>query len=173
MRLTSCWTHAYVRVVALVLSSLHQMLARLVVPLLVAAGLIFACSPRTQSPVSSARANMRAPEGLTSHVIVDTTRGNVRFAIEVANDTRKRVELTFPDGRTHDFTVLDDNGREVWRWSAGRMFTQSIQNRLLDAHDSAVFVERWTATTPGQYTLVASLNSANYPVTQRVEFALH
>ena len=150
------------------------MLARIVLPLVGAAAvLFFACSPRTQSPVSSVRTNAAAKQGLTSHVIVDTTRGSVRFAIEVSNDTRKRVELTFPDGRTHDFAVLDDSGREVWRWSAGRMFTQSMQNRLLDAHDSALFVERWTPPAPGQYTLVANLNSANYPVTQRVEFALH
>ena len=149
------------------------MVARLAFPLLVAAGLIFACGPRTQTPVSSVRASSAAHQGLTSHVIVDTTRGSVRFAIEVANDTRKRVELTFPDGRTHDFAVLDASGREVWRWSAGRLFTQSMQNRLLDAHDSALYVERWTPPSPGQYTLIANLNSANFPVTQRVEFALH
>jgi len=148
------------------------MLARITVPLLVAAGLVFACGPRTPSPVANARPKAGADKGVTSHVMVDTARGTVRFAIEVANDSRKRVELVFPDGRTHDFAVLDSVGHEVWRWSQGRLFTQGIQNRLLDAHDRAVYDERWQAPAPGRYTLVAQLHSENYPVRQRVDFAL-
>lgn len=104
--------------------------------------------------------------------MVDTTRGEVRFAIEVANDSRKNVELDFPDGRTHDFIVLDEAGREVWRWSAGRMFTQGMQNHLIGAHDAVVYAERWRPKTKGRFTLVAQLHSENYPVRQRVEFAL-
>ena len=148
------------------------MLSRIIVPLLAAAVLMFACGPRTPSPVSSARLKGGAETGVTSHVMVDTAHGIVRFAIEVANDSRKRVELNFPDGRTHDFVVLNDAGSEVWRWSAGRLFTQGMQNRLLDSHDSVVYNERWSPPSPGRYTLVASLRSENYPVQQRVEFAL-
>ncbi len=149
------------------------MLARIIVPLLATAVLVFACSPRTpQSTPFDARPTESAGMGVTSHIMVDTVQGSVRFAIEVANDSRKRVELNFPDGRTHDFVVLDARGREVWRWSQGRLFTQSMQNRLLDAHDAVVYAERWTPPSPGQYTLVAQLNSENYPVRQRVDFAL-
>jgi hypothetical protein len=148
------------------------MLARITVPLVAAAVLVFACGPRTPSPVAGVRPKAGAEKGMLSHVMVDTTQGAVRFAIEVTNDSRKRVELTFPDGRTHDFLVLDANGREVWRWSAGRLFTQGMQNRLLDAHDSAVYAEQWTPKARGRYTLVAQLHSENYPVQQRVDFAL-
>ncbi|MDQ8163403.1 MAG: BsuPI-related putative proteinase inhibitor [Gemmatimonadota bacterium] len=148
------------------------MLSRIIFPLVAAAVLMFACGPRTPSPVASARPTSGVDRGVTSHVMVDTARGTVRFAIEVANDSRKRVELSFPDGRTHDFVVLDAGGREVWRWSAGRLFTQAMQNRLLDAHDSVVYDERWTPPAPGRYTLVAQLRSENYPVQQRVDFAL-
>jgi hypothetical protein len=148
------------------------MLSRITVPLVAAAVLVFACGPRTPSPVATARPKVGAEQRITSHVMVDTAQGTVRFAIEVTNDSRRRVELTFPDGRTHDFAVLDAQGREVWRWSVGRLFTQAMQNRLLDAHDSAVYAERWTPPTPGRYTLVAQLHSENYPVQQRVAFAL-
>jgi hypothetical protein len=148
------------------------MLWRITVPLLAAAGLMFACGPRTPSPVANARPKTGADKGINSHVMVDTANGRVRFAIEVANDSPKRVELMFPDGRTHDFAVLDSTGREVWRWSAGRLFTQSMQNRLLDAHDRTVYDERWQAPAPGRYTLVAQLHSENYPVRQQVDFSL-
>jgi hypothetical protein len=138
------------------------MLPRIAAPLLAAAVLIYACSPRTPA----------AQRGLSSHVMVDTAGGDVRFVIEVANGSRKQVELDFPNGHTHDFIVFDVNGREVWRWSAGRMFTQGMQNRLLESNDSVVYAERWRPTAGGQYTLVAQLHSDNFPVQQRVDFAL-
>ena len=148
------------------------MLSRITVPLLAAAGLVFACGPRTPSPLASARPKAGADQGVISHVMVDTANGTVRFAIEVANESPKRVELTFPDGRTHDFAVLDSTGREVWRWSEGRLFTQGMQNLQLDARDRTVYDERWRAPGSGRYTLVAQLHSENYPVRQQVEFAL-
>ncbi len=149
------------------------MLTRIIVPVLATAVLVFACSPRTpQRSISGARPRTTAGQGVVSHVMVDTAHGSVRFAIEVANDSRKRVELNFPDGRTHDFSVIDARGHEVWRFSHGRLFTQSMQNQLLDAHDAVTYAEHWTPPAPGQYTLIAQLRSENYPVQQRVEFAL-
>ncbi len=149
------------------------MLPRIIVPLLATAVLAFACGPRAPKRSVDGSSPSAAGKGVTSHVMVDTARGDVRFAIEVANDSRKRVELNFPDGRTHDFVVLDAAGREVWRWSKGKLFTQTMQNRLLDAQDAVIYGARWTPPAPGQYTLVAQLHSENFPVQQRVEFALH
>ena len=147
--------------------------SRFVFPCIAAAALIFACSPRPSTRAAVAKPRAAVEQGVTSHVLVDTTRnGDVRFVIEVANDSRTSVELEFPDGQTHDFIVIDDAGREVWRWSAGRLFTQGMQNRLLDAHDQVQFSERWHPAAKGHYTLVAQLHSDNYPVRQRVEFAL-
>ena len=146
--------------------------SRLAVPLLAAAAAFFACGPRTPSAAANAHPRATAGKGVVSQVLVDTTKGIVRFAIEVANDSRKRVELNFPSGRTHDFVVLNASGKQVWRWSEGRMFTQSMQNRLLDANDSVVYAERWSPPAPGRYTLVAELNSENYPVHRTMEFSL-
>ncbi|MCE2901209.1 MAG: BsuPI-related putative proteinase inhibitor [Gemmatimonas sp.] len=148
------------------------MLPRIVVPLLAAAALVFACGPRTPNPVANARPKSGADRGIVSHVLVDTADGTVRFAIEVTNDSPKRVELTFPNGRTHDFAVRDSSGREVWRWSAGRLFTQAMQNRLLDSHYSTTYDEHWSPPGPGRYTLEAQLHSENHPVHQRVAFSL-
>lgn len=149
-----------------------SVITRLIATLLAAAGFMFACGPRTPNPVASANPREEAERGLVSHVMVDTAGGAVRFAIEVTNESRRRVELQFPDGRTHDFAVLDAEGRELWRWSAGRLFTQTMQARLLDAHGSVRFDEPWRNAAPGEYTLVAQLRSDNFPVQQRVTFAL-
>ncbi len=104
-----------------------------------------------------------------AHVDVQL-RDGVEFDLSLLNDSGKRVELDFTSGKTHDFVVLDARGREVWRWSEGRMFTQAMRNRLLDVRDTAHWSERWDAAAPGAYTVVAMLTAANHPVEQRVDF---
>lgn len=151
------------------------MLARITVPLLAAAVLIFACGPRSQPSAVAARPSIFADSAVVADVRVEAPVGarSVRFALSVANGTGKRVELTFPTGQTHDFVVLDVTGREVWRWSDGRMFTQLMQNKLLDVRDVVTYDENWAAPpSAGRYTLVAVLRSDSHPVEKRVEFSV-
>jgi len=170
------------------------MYSRLTVPLVCAAVVVFACglpglsgsrAPlglRAAEPVSVAARLASAP--LASHrrradtVGVDAgfevmpADGGVQLALRVVNLSKRKLEIDFPDGRTRDFVVLDAAGREVWRWSAGRLFTQTVQNKFLAAHDTAVYQERWKAPTPGQYTAVGILRSRNFPVQRRVAFTV-
>jgi hypothetical protein len=141
---------------------------QLVLPLVAAAAAVFACSPRTPSAPAAARRG--APSGTLVTSVDVRVRDGVDFALAVANETPKRVELDFADGRTHDFAVLDRRGRELWRWSAGRLFTQTVQNRLVDVRDTVRWAEHWDPPGPGEYTVVAVLRAANHPVEQRVDF---
>lgn len=144
---------------------------RYVLPLLVASALAFAYA----SPSPS-----HSYEPVRRHVVRDTIASSldvkvgeaVQFSFHVTNSSNKRVELRFPSGQTHDVVVLDPQGREVWRWSQGRMFTQAMQNKVLSASDTLTFKETWHPEHPGTYTAVASLLSENYPSEQRAEFAL-
>ncbi len=151
------------------------MLSRITVPLLAAAVLIFACGPRSQPSLVAARPAVSADSAVVADVRVDAPAGTrtVRFALSIANGTGKRVELTFPSGQTHDFVVLDATGREVWRWSDGRMFTQLMRSRLLDVRDVVTYDEQWPAPpSAGRYTLVALLRSDSHPVEKRVPFSV-
>jgi hypothetical protein len=91
------------------------------------------------------------------------------------NTTKKKVELTFPTGQTHDFVIVDSLGREMWRWAAGRMFTQTLRNRLLGAGE-LLEVEETMETKrplpPGNYTARAILKSTNYPLVQQAQFTI-
>ena len=150
------------------------MLARITVPIVATAVLIFACGPRSQNSLVAARPAV-TDSTVSAIVRVDAAPGarSVRFALSVTNGTSRRVELNFPSGQTHDFVVLDATGREVWRWSDGRMFTQLMQNRLLDARDVVTYDERWPAPpSTGRYTLVAVLHSDSHPVEKRVNFTV-
>lgn len=160
---------------------------RFIIPLLAAAAIVFACGPRPHAR-GETLATVRHGSALAGTTVkpvkhhhakggpdVDGSLsvhgdGAVEIALAVANASDHRVELAFPDGRTRDFAVYDAGGREVWRWSRGRLFTQGMQNALIAPGDSVVYRERWTPTAPGRYTLVAQLRSENYPLVRQVTF---
>jgi len=130
-----------------------------------------ACGPRARAS-ESARKRLADGPPVVSSLDVQTD-GEVRFALLVTNNAEKRMELTFPSGRTHDIVVLDGAGREVWRWSEGRLFTQTLQNRILDANETVAYSAAWDpAAQRGDFVVVASLHSENHPVEQRVRFTL-
>jgi hypothetical protein len=173
------------------------MYSRLVVPLVCAAAIVFACGPRPHGITPAAQASMasvrervlgsdgkRAAEPVAPRRHMkkgDTTRvdaalavapesDGVHLALRVVNLDAKQLEIDFPNGQTRDFAVLDASGKEVWRWSRGRLFTQTVQNKFLAGGDSAVFEERWRPAGPGVYTVVATLRSKNFPLERRTRF---
>jgi len=169
------------------------MSTRIIIPILVAGALAFACGPRTHSEASSATkppalataAESAAPVSSVPQVRAGTTdkqsklssaldvrleRENVVFALNVTNASKKNVELSFPSGQQYDFVVLDSLGREVWRWGDGRMFTQALQNKMISHGETISFDEHWERPAKtGRYTVVATLHSSNFPMQERAE----
>jgi len=145
---------------------------RYVLPFLVASAMALAyASPSPSHSYEPVRHRGAVRDTIAASLDV-TVGETVKFAFHVTNSSAKRVELRFPSGQTHDLVVLDPQGREVWRWSRGRMFTQSMQNKVLGASDTLTFTETWHPEHPGTYTAVASLLSQNFPTEQHAEFSL-
>lgn len=150
---------------------------RYLVPLLCGGALVFAYGPITHS--ESAQSAQRAGTApvitsapLASSLGVKVDEG-VEFVFHVTNAGEKKLELTFPSGQTHDFVVLDTLGREVWRWSEGRMFTQSLQNKMLGTGETLSYDDRWPVKSAhGRFVAVAQLKSRNFPVETRVDFEI-
>jgi hypothetical protein len=129
--------------------------------------------PRSNASTPTKNAPKNEPKSepkLDSHLNVTVEPTAIQFALGVKNVGKKHVELTFRSGQSYDFVVVDSVGREVWRWSAGRMFTQGVQNKQLSGGDSMHAREAWTAPVPGRYTAIATLNSTNFPTEQRADF---
>jgi len=155
------------------------MYTRFIAPLCCAAAVAFACGPRSHSSavafaVPVKKRTVTVPDGptVTSTLRVRVEKG-VALSLQVTNSGAKRTEINFPNGQMYDFLVLDSTGREVWRWSEGRLFTQSLQNRLLDAGETLTFEERWAAAeSHGEFTAVATLKSDNHPLEVRANFVL-
>lgn len=129
-------------------------------------------SAHKQSSTNNPLEHHRKAAALASSFAINVRNG-VEFKLNVRNNTKRMVELRFPNGMTHDFVVFDERGKEVWRWSNGRMFTQGLQNKLIKSRQKAVFAESWEKpTVHGKFTAVAILASENLPVQQRAEFEL-
>ena len=167
---------------------------RLLIPLLLAGAVALACGSRTRADAAAkpahaptvTLASSAAPVAVPHHHVADTASVRIKpvfvvtteqkalhFALAIRNEGKKHVELAFPNGQEYDFAILDGRGKEVYRWGKGRMFTQSFQNRMLDGGDTIRIEETATpALGAGSYVAIATLNSSNYPVQQRVPFEL-
>jgi len=152
---------------------------RIILPLLCAASAVaFAATPSSHNEkpiaVKHVAAEMAAPIVTT----FDITRpkedaDKLRFTLSVKNNTTKMLELRFPDGQTHDFVVKDFAGKEVWRWSKGRMFTSAMRSETLKGKGETEFEESWdTNGLHGSFTAVAILKSNNFPIETSVQFML-
>src|SRR5688572_32398046 len=99
--------------------------------LILLAGVAFACGPRARSAEPERRKVVDGPP--IAAALEVKIRDGIEIAFRVTNNTSRKLELLFPTGQTHEFVVVDSLGREVWRWSEGRMFTQALQNRILES----------------------------------------
>jgi len=164
---------------------------RLLISLLCAGALAFACGPRPNADVppvataapahaeaAAAHASRRKPSGDETATIerLELDHGLAvadKPALDVTNTGEHFTEVRFPTGQSYDFAVVDSTGREVWRWSRHHLFTQGVRNKQLGAGKTMEVSETWRdGAAPGRYTAIATLKSENYPVERRVDFVV-
>jgi hypothetical protein len=151
---------------------------RLILPLLCAASVAFAAAPFSHD--GKAIASTRHGEEKTAPIVstFDILRPKddaekLRFSLRVTNNTSKMLELRYPDGQTHDFVVKDFAGKEIWKWSEGRMFTSAMRAETLKGKAATTFEESWNPKgMHGSFTAVAILRSNNFPIETSVQFVL-
>ncbi len=145
---------------------------RILAALLLALTVGYACSPRAHSSEGPVRHRDADAPPVSSDLAV-RVGDDVTFALSVLNESGKKIEITFPNGQTHEIVVKDSLGRERWRWSEGRMFTQTLRNSLVDDGDTLQYQDSWTpALPPGTYVAIASLTSATHPMQSSATFTL-
>jgi hypothetical protein len=93
---------------------------------------------RPERSVVDAPVNESLAASLNAEVVGDT----VNLALRVTNPTDEAVELTFPSGQSFDF-VVTRQGRELWRWSEDRMFTQAIRYERIEPGETRVYESAW------------------------------
>lgn len=108
---------------------------------------------------------------LQSSVTATVHGDRVEFEYTVENSGDDPEELTFRSGLLADFAVLEDD-EEVWRASEGQMFTQALKSETFDAGSSETFSDAWDDPTPGDYTVVATLNTTGDDAEARTDFSV-
>lgn len=82
--------------------------------------------------------------------------GGVAIEFVAENTGSASVELTFPDGQTVE-VVVGDADDPVWRYGAGRMFTQAIRTERLEPGEQLVERVEWPEPSPGEHAVRAWL----------------
>jgi hypothetical protein len=88
--------------------------------------------------------------------------GPVTWTVTLTNDTGNDVQLTFPNGKRADVTLVRA-GEAVYQWSRGMVFTQMVEHVTVPAGGNKAFTleEAGLDVDPGEYTLTATVAASN------------
>ena len=88
----------------------------------------------------------------------------VTWKLEVSNGGPEAATLGFRSGKDGDVALLRD-GREAYRWSSTRYFTQAMREERLEPGERKTFPleDKGFSAEAGDYELVATLDSEPAP----------
>ena len=78
----------------------------------------------------------------------------VPLTLTVTNTTEKPKTLRFNTGQRYDF-VITRAGREVWRWSSGKAFIQTLGSITLQPKETLRYHETWSQVDDKQFHVPA------------------
>ena len=95
----------------------------------------------------------------------------IRVVFEVFSRAPTAVRLDFASGQRFDITVEDRHGREVWRWSADRMFTMALGQEMLgpDGPGLTYEAEVTAELEPGGYRIRGVLTDASRGISAAID----
>ncbi len=81
----------------------------------------------------------------------------VRLSFDVANPGATPVTLQFTSAQRIDMAIADEAGRDVWRWSTGRMFAAVLGEEVLHSDSPRLAYEAIFSGVldPGAYRIRA------------------
>lgn len=65
------------------------------------------------------------------------------FDLKAKNVSQEQLSLTFHSGQEFEVVVMDGQGEEVYRYSAGKMFTEAIKTISLDPGKTLAWQDKW------------------------------
>lgn len=100
---------------------------------------------------------------------------NSLIGIAVVIYSAKDTHLDFNTSQIYDLILLKD-GKQVWKWSDGKMFTQVMGSRIIKANEpllfSVILDSAQIGLTPGKYELTPIVCSRNPQSGQKVTFEI-
>lgn len=150
---------------------MRKLVTTLSLPLVLAA--VAACTSQHLNAERPAVSEQARAGALVSSLQVEPSADGVRFLLQVTNGGTQPMALQFSSGQSFDFVVTQD-GRELWRWSADRMFTQALRSETLAPGETRTFSATWNPPAGVHGELVASgfLTARGQRAEQQTRFRL-
>jgi Intracellular proteinase inhibitor len=120
-------------------------------------------TPNVPTPPVVVRPSNELPAQLSATVASVAATTDVSLTLTVKNPNAAPIDVKFPTGQKYDFVVTDSlTGKDVWRWSAGRGFTQALESRTVPPNGSLTFTEKFTPPAKGLYLAHGFLVSTSH-----------
>ncbi|WP_261130026.1 BsuPI-related putative proteinase inhibitor [Bacillus sp. Marseille-Q3570] len=74
-----------------------------------------------------------------------------KAVIELQNQTQSSKELQFSSGQQYDMWITDQDGKEVFHWAEGKMFTQALKTITIEPGQKHTFEVDIPKLDPGTY----------------------
>ena len=98
----------------------------------------------------------------------------VQMIFRVVNTSQKPITYNFATGQRFDVRAERGKGLTVWKWSSGRLFSQSLASVTVASGKVLIYLAVWSGrdssgspVVPGVYVLVARSTSSNHSVTAK------
>jgi intracellular proteinase inhibitor BsuPI len=98
----------------------------------------------------------------------------ILLTLRIMNRTPRPVSLHFRSGQRYDLVVEDPQGRQVWRWSTGQVFTQALGEETLRpaGGELAYRVTVRERLRPSRYTVTGIVPAEEGPMSASVEILI-
>lgn len=99
---------------------------------------------------------------------------SISMSLRVFNTTDQEITFSFRDARRYDFTIEDEEGQEVWRWSNGRMFAQVLGEETLGpGRVEVLYSETYTGTLKaGEYKVTGILVASGRTISASITITI-
>lgn len=95
-----------------------------------------------------------------------------RFLLIAKNNLDTEVILQFPTSQKYDFIVKKADGKIIWQWSKGMMFSQMLTTLIFNPNEEKIFTEEYSLP-PGEYTVQGILTTTPEKIySEWVEFTV-
>ncbi|TLS37853.1 BsuPI-related putative proteinase inhibitor [Pseudalkalibacillus caeni] len=100
---------------------------------------------------------------VTTAVLFEQHQGKTTFTVKITNNMEEELLLTFPTGQKIEVEVQNKKGEELYRYSEGRMFTQSFEKVRIPPNETKQWTADWNTginqLEPGPYLITGIITA--------------
>ena len=110
--------------------------------------------------------NMNYGISLTTDKMSYSVDESIIITLKIFNYTEEDIAFHFNTGQRYDFTIEDEEGSEIWRWSEDKMFTMALGEETLGSANPEIIykAEYKGKLSPGYYKITGIFVAQEKPM---------